>query len=287
MHAFVRAARAFLTAWVGLALLTTLAACSRAETPRPTVVPVTLRIAADDTALPLMQRLAEAYTALNDNVTVRVFPSQPAVFTQLLTAGQIDLVATSRLVEPPNGSAPFWVGDLAMDGVAIIVNAQNPVSSLTLQDVRDIFSGIRGEWRDFGIEGRGIIAVLVRDDGDGTRVAFDKVVMGQMGLTKSGIVLPTAETVINYAALQPDAIGYIPASRLVGLPPTVKPVQIEGQLPTTEALISGNYRLVHTLNVVSASEPQGELRQFLAWALGADGQKMVAGMNFVPTGDIR
>lgn len=261
--------------------------CSRAETPRPTVVPVTLRFAADDTALPLLQRLAEAYAAVDDRVTIRVVPAQPVVFQTMLVADQIDLVATSRLIEPPAGAARFWVGDLALDGVAVIVNAQNPVSGLTLQDVRDIFSGVRGEWRDFGIEGRGVIAVLVRDDGDGMRLAFDKGVMGQIDLTRSGIVLPSSDTVINYAALQPDAIGYIPSSRIPGLPATVKPLEIEGQLPTAETMINGNYRLVRTLNVIAAREPQGELRQFLAWALGIDGQKIVAGMNFVPTGDIR
>ena len=265
----------------------TLAGCSRAETPKPTVVPVVLRFAADDTALLLVQRLAEAYAAVDDHVTIRVTPAEPARFQQMLVAGQTDLVATSRLIEPPAGAASFWVGDLALDGVAVIVNAQNPVSGLTLQDVRDIFSGVRGEWRDFGIDGRGVIAVLVRDDGDGTRVAFDKVVMGQIDLTKSAIVLPTGDTVINYVSLQPDGIGYIPASRLMNLPSTVKPLEIEGQLPTTATLISGNYRLVHTLNVIAAREPQGELRKFLAWALGAEGQKMVAGMNFVPTGEIQ
>ena len=264
-----------------------LSGCNRAETPQPTVVPVVLRFAADDTALPLIQRLAEAYSAVDDNLTIRVIPAQPMTFQQMLVAGQVDLVATSRLIEPPAGARAFWVGDLAMDGVAVIVNAQNPVSGLTLQDVRDIFSGVRGEWRDFGIEGRGVIAVLVRDDGDGTRIAFDKVVMGQIDLTRSAIVLPGGDTVINYTALQPDAIGYVSASRLPNLPDTVKPLEIEGQLPTATAMINGNYRLVHTLNVIAAREPQGELRKFLAWALGADGQKMVAGMNFVPTGEVR
>ena len=121
------------------------AGCSRAETPKPTVVPVILRFAADDTALPLLQRLAEAYAAVDDHVTIRVIPAQPIAFQHMLVAGQIELVATSRLIEPPAGAAAFWVGDLALDGVAVIVNAQNPVSGLTLQDVRDIFSGVRGD----------------------------------------------------------------------------------------------------------------------------------------------
>ena len=276
--------------WViALLISLVLAGCSRVETPKPTVVPVTLRVAADDTALPLVQRLAEVYAAaaIDSNVSVRVVLAQPMTFQQMLVAGQIDLVATSRLIEPPAGAAAFWVGDLALDGVAIIVNAQNPVSSLTLQDVRDIFSGVRGEWRDFGIEGRGVIAVLVRDDGDGTRVAFDKGVMGQIDLTRSGIVLPSSDTVVNYVSLQPDGIGYIPASRLPSLPNTVKPLQIVSQLPTTATVIRGNYRLVSTLNVIAAREPQSELRKFVAWVLGVEGQKIVAGMSFVPTGDIR
>lgn len=275
-------------------LIATLAitSCSRIETPRPTAVPIKLRVAADDATYPLMQRLCEAYTALNENVTFNLVPGNVGTLSQLLFANQADVAAISRLPDRalPGKALPgkdankpdLWLGDLGIDGVAIIVNAQNPVSSLTMQDIRDIFSGVRGEWGDFDIQERGIIAALVREDGDGTRVAFDKTVMGDVGLSKSAIVLPSIETVINYTMLQPDAIGYVSSSRLSSLPATLKPIGIEGITPDRDAISNGSYRLVRTLHLAAPHEPQGEVRKFAAWALGPDGQKIVVAMNYVP-----
>lgn len=256
--------------------------CSRMETPKPTAVPIKLRIAADDATYPLMQRLCEAYTALHENVTFDLVPGNVGMLSQMLYAKQADLAAISRLPDRVTNKPDLWLGDLGIDGVAIIVNAQNPVSSLTMQDVRDIFSGVRSEWGDFDIKERGIIAALVREDGDGTRVAFDKSVMGDIGLSQSAIVLPSVETVINYTLLQPDAIGYIPSSRLSNLPTTLKPIGIEGIMPERETIGNGSYRLVRTLHLASVLEPQGEMRRFAAFALGAEGQKIVAAMNYVP-----
>ena len=265
-----------------IALIVATTSCSRLETPKPTPVPIKLRIAADDATYPLMQKLCEGYTALNENVTFNITAGNVSTLSQLVYARQIDLAAISRLPDKAANKTALWLGDLGLDGIAIIVSAQNPVNSLTMQDIRDIFSGVRGEWGDFDIKERGIIAALVREDGDGTRVAFDKAVMGEIGLSKSAIVLPSIETVINYALLQPDAIGYVPSSRLDKLPAALKPIGIEGITPDRDAIRNGSYRLVRTLHLAAPQEPQGELRKFAAWVLGPDGQKIVAAMNYVP-----
>ena len=265
---------------IALSIIAT--SCSRIETPKPTAVPIKLRIAADDATYPLMQKLCEAYSALNENVSFNIVAGNVGTLSQMVYARQIDLAAISRLPDKAANKPNLWLGDLGLDGVAIIVNAQNPVSSLTMQDIRDIFSGVRGEWGDFDIKERGIIAALVREDGDGTRVAFDKTVMGEIGLSKSAIVLPSIEIVINYALLQPDAIGYVSSSRLNNLPAALKPIGIEGITPDPDTIRNGSYRLVRTLHLAAPQEPQGELRKFAAWVLGPDGQKIVAAMNYVP-----
>ena len=265
-----------------MALSVIATSCSRIETPKPTAVPIKLRIAADDATYPLMQKLCEAYSALNENVSFNIVAGNVGTLSQMVYARQIDLAAISRLPDKAANKPNLWLGDLGLDGVAIIVNAQNPVSSLTMQDIRDIFSGVRGEWGDFDIKERGIIAALVREDGDGTRVAFDKTVMGEIGLSKSAIVLPSIEIVINYALLQPDAIGYVSSSRLNNLPAALKPIGIEGITPDPDTIRNGSYRLVRTLHLAAPQEPQGELRKFAAWVLGPDGQKIVAAMNYVP-----
>jgi ABC-type phosphate transport system substrate-binding protein len=271
-----------------LALTLTLG-CQRAETPKPTPAPVRIRVAADDAALPLVRRLGETYAAQegNDNIYIIVNAARMNEVPDLLYGVQADLAAVSHVPTKGQNRPDFWLGDLAIDGVAMIVNAQNPVNSMTLQDIRDIFSGVRGEWGDFGIPGRGVITVLVREDSDGTRIAFDRVVMGPIALTRSAVMLPSIESVVNYVALQPDGVGYVPSSYTHQLPNTVKVIGIEDQLPTSQAIAGGHYRLVRTINLISLREPQGDLRKFVAWALGPEAQKIVAELNYVPVGALR
>jgi len=263
-------------------LIVLLAACSRAETPRITPTPVRLRLAADDTTRPLLQALTESYSAINPNVFFSIESGGIAQVAQAAYSGQVDVAALSGSPPPNRTGVVPWIGDLAQDGVAIVVSQQNPINGLALQDVRDIFAGVRGEWNDFGIPDRGVIEVTVREDGDGGRVAFDQTVMGKIPLSPSAIVLPSIETVVNYVSARPDAIGYLPTSRITGTAQTVlKAIAIDGLAPTSDNIRNGTYRLTRSLRLLSAREPQGEARRFVAWLLSGEGQRIIASQGFV------
>ncbi len=256
-------------------------ACSRAETPRITPTPVRLHLAADEVTYPLIQALTEAYSTINPNVVFFIEPGSPAEVAQKAYAGTVDLAALAGSVPPsPNGITP-WLGDLAADGVAVVVSQQNPINGLALQDVRDIFAGVRGEWTDFGIPDRGVIEVTVREEGDGGRLIFNQVVMGKIPLSPSAVVLPNIETVVNYISSRPDAIGYLPTSRITGTAQTLlKAIAIDGLPPTSENVASSNYRLSRGLRLIAAREPQGETRRFVAWALSGQGRSIAVAQGF-------
>jgi phosphate transport system substrate-binding protein len=229
-----------------------------------------------------MQALADAYTTRHPHVLFDIQPGNAEMAAGAVYARQADIAVVSRLPVTVQGREPPWIADLAMDGVAVIVNPTNPINNLTLQDLRDIYAGARNRWRDFGIEGLNDIEVAVREDGDGTRSLFDGVVMGHAKLTLTAIVLPSIEVAMNFVAYKPDAIAYVPSARITStVSPVVKVISIEGHPPIREYISTERYPLARMLNLVALAEPQGDLREFVAWVLGREGQTIVAATNYV------
>jgi phosphate transport system substrate-binding protein len=257
--------------------LASVAGCSRVESPRPTPVAVRYHLVADPATLPLLRALANAYADANPHVTLTVESGNAAGVSERLHTGRAQLGAIAQVLDPID--RPWWLVDLAMDGVAVIVHPQNSLSALSTRDARDVFSGVRNQWAEYGVEGIGNIEVAVREDGDASRSVFDRTIMGDARLTLDALVMPSIETMLNYVALKPGAIGYAPAAS-VTRHPVAKALALEGQMPTPENVASGAYPLVRTLHLIAASEPQGELRNFVAWALGPHGHEIAASLGY-------
>jgi phosphate transport system substrate-binding protein len=253
------------------------AGCSRVESPKPTPVPVRYRLVADAATLPLLRALANAYSAANPYVTLTIEAADAATISERLRTGQAQLGAVAQDLPPID--PPWWLADLALDGIAVVVHEQNPVNALSTRDARDVFSGVRNTWQDYGVDGIGNIEVAVREDGDATRAIFDRSVMGDARLTLDALVMPSIETMLNYVALKPGAIGYAPAAS-VARHAVAKAVALDGHLPTPENVASGAYPLVRTVNLIAAGEPRAELRDFAAWALGPLGKDIAASLGY-------
>jgi phosphate transport system substrate-binding protein len=254
-----------------------LAACRRVETPKVTPAPVRVRLGADSAVIPLVRALAQAYQRERPNWAFTFETGNAVVINELASAGAIDLAAVSVLPE----SFKPWFTDLAVDGIAVIVNAANPVNGLTLAEVRDVFAGFRNEWAFFGAQQSGSILAVVREADEGSRAVFDRQVMGDVGVTSSAVVMPTPETVINYVALNPGAIGYVPSGRITAAPqPAVKMLTLDGQAVSVEALANGTYPLRRSLYLVARTEPQGRLREFVTWMFGPDARAITTSLGY-------
>jgi phosphate transport system substrate-binding protein len=259
------------------------AACSRAETPKVTPVTVKLRVAADTAALPLMQALTDAYSTAHPEIIFTIQSGNAQASADRVFAGEADIAAVSLLPPKVEGRATPWMADLAMDGVAVIVNPANPIDSLTMQDLRDIYAGVHNRWSDYGVVGLEDIQVAVREEGDGARATFDSLVMDNTPLTLSAVVMPTVDVAMNFTSLEATAIAYVPTGRITStVTPGVRVIGIDGQLPTPANIASGSYPLTRMLNLIAPGEPEGDLRLFVAWALGDEGQRITKDLNYVP-----
>lgn len=245
-------------------LLWTLAACI----PQPLTVtrePVTLRLVAADSCEPLSEELAAVYEEAHPWVTVQVEVWNSALAERTLRAGGADLALLSWLQETAD-EEPLWSHPFARDGIAVIVHPVTPLTETGLAHLQEIFRGRVQEW------GGMVLTVVSREEGSGTRAAFESAVLGDYDVTPTGVVMPSSEAVVEYVARTPGAIGYVSTLRVDD---HVRVLSVEGALPTSAAVSNGSYPLSHPLYLAAIAEPTGEAREFAQWLLGPEGQAVV------------
>jgi len=271
---------------MGLALIGCAQAATQAPLPALTPVAEHYRLVADDASETLMRSLAREYSRRVNpyaHFTVELIP--PALFVERLRSGQAMLGATSLVPPAPTGLR-WWLADLALDGVVIIVHPANPIASLTLRDLQDIFAGARNRWADYGQEALGDIEVAAREEGNGARALFDQTVMGAQRLTSDALMMPTSQTMLNFVALRTGAIGYASLAGLAAPNPSDKDkpklrvLAVEGVMPEASHFLSGDYPLTRSLYLIALAEPQGELRNFVVWVLGPEGRAVAQSLGY-------
>jgi phosphate transport system substrate-binding protein len=246
-------------------LLTT--ACgATVEPPKP----VYLEAAGSTAMSSLMEELATAFHERHPHMTMDINGGGSTLGRELVAAGQVDLGLTSWTP----GGAPEGTRStvIARDGIALIVHPTNPITGLTLIQAHDLFSGRAIDWGEVGGI-PGLVQVVSREDGSGTRAAFESMVMGEARVTLTALVMPNSQAVVDYVARDPKAIGYVSMGYLNG---EVRAVSVEGLLPTPESASRREYHLTREFVVLSRPDLAPEGRAFLDFVLSPAGQAIVA-----------
>jgi len=142
---------------------------------------------------------------------------------------------------------------------------------LSSQQLRDIFSGDKLLWSEVGGE-EVDIQVLSREDGSGTREAFEEMVMEGRGVTLTAVVIPSNHAVGQFVAENPLAIGY---ASTVDIPPGARHVRIDGVEPDLQAVAQGDYPLIRPFVLVGEGSPADEVQAFVSFVLSPAGQVIV------------
>jgi len=253
----------------GLALLVVflVSACGGTVEPHP---PVHLEMAGSTSMQPLMSELAEAYTGRYDYVTIDIDARGSRSGLEALRDGTVDLALVSRKLrsEEEEGLRPTLI---ASDAIAILVNDGNVVESLTSGQLRDIFSGDILLWSEVGGEEIDI-QVLSREDGSGTREAFEERVIRERRVSLTAIVLPGDQAVGEFVAEHSLAIGYASA---VDIPLGARALRIDGVKPSVQTASEAHYPLVRPFVLVSRERPEDDVQAFVDFVLSPAGQVIV------------
>ncbi|MBN1644342.1 MAG: phosphate ABC transporter substrate-binding protein [Dehalococcoidales bacterium] len=260
--------------------LVTLAGCGgeSATTATKTTTSTTYTLAGtitesgSTTVQPLAERLGAAFTALYPKVTVIIQGGGSSVGIKSATDGTVDIGAASRDLKD---SEKPGLGEtvIARDGIAIIAHSSQTVSNLTKQQIIDIFSGKITNWKELGGADKKI-TVVSREEGSGTRSAFEELVMGSDNKIVDTAILQSSNGAVRTTiAGDPNAIAYLSCGYVDN---AVKVVSIDGVAGTEANVKNGTYKIVRPLLFVTKGQPTGLVKEFIDFCLSDAGQKIVS-----------
>jgi phosphate transport system substrate-binding protein len=225
---------------------------------------------------PFAELLAERYMAEHPHSPpINVQGGGSSAGVQAALSGSAEIGMSSRWLREEEKGLEAMV--MAWDAIAIIVHPSNSLSDLTLEQVREIFAGRVDNWSSLGGEERPI-TVVTREEGSGTRGAFEELAMGEERITLSALRQDSNGAVRVMVAGDPGAIGYI---SLGIVDERVKVLSIEGVRPSPEMVRRGEYGLVRPFLFLVKGKPQGLAKEFIDYVLSPQGQEILEGEGLV------
>jgi phosphate transport system substrate-binding protein len=215
---------------------------------------------------PLLELLADAFTEKYPDVTINISGGGSSAGVTACAAGTVDIGAASREIKMTESDLiPIAI---ARDAVAIVVNAANPVSALTMEQVAEIYAGEITNWSQVGGNDEEII-VVSREEGSGTRDCFESKLMDEYDkeIKADALFYDSNGAIRTKVTSEARAIGYVSLGYVEGM----KTIVINGVECTLENCQSGEYPIVRRLYLLTQELPTGVVKAF-----SEEGQAIVA-----------
>jgi phosphate transport system substrate-binding protein len=250
----------------------------------PSVEQRSISVTGSTTVMPIAQIAADAYMDKHQNDEILVSGGGSSVGIKAVGERTADIGMASRDIKSSEMEQYPDVVEhvIAVDGIALIVNPQNPVSSLTMAEIKAIYKGEITNWKDVGGSDRQIV-VVGRDSASGTREFFYDEVMKKEEFVRTQQELNSNGAVKQTVAQTPDAIGYV---GLGYIDTTVKAISInkDGTLvaPTIDNVKNKSYPIARGLHMYTNGPETGLAKDYLDFLMSAEGQQIVSKEGFVP-----
>ena len=222
--------------------------------------------------------LGEAFEAQNDRVTFTYNPTGSGSGIQAVLEGRCDIGLSSRDLKVEESAQGLTGTVLAYDGIAVIVNPDNPVSELDVDTIARIYTGEITNWKDIGGQDAEIV-LIGREAGSGTRDGFESIT-GTADNGQDRQELTSTGDVITAVSQNPDAIGY---ASLASVKDTVRAVTVGGVAPTEDTVKDGSYVIQRPFVLVTKTDaPLSEAAQkFFDFAISSDAAGLISGAGAV------
>lgn len=194
--------------------------------------------------------LAEQFMNDNSGVTITYDPTGSGAGIEAAGSGTTDIGLSSRALKDAETASGLTGTVLAYDGIAVIVNAENPVADLSVEQITQIFTGSVTDWSELG-GAAGKISCIGREAGSGTRDGFESVT-GTTDACRLDQELTSTGSVIEAVAGNVNAIGYASLSAVEGRD-TVKAVTVGGVACTEQNVLDGSYAVRRPFVLVTKS----------------------------------
>ena len=232
----------------------------------------------------LVPQLAEEFKAKHPDTTFDIAAEGSTTGIAALIDGTAQIGMSSRQVKPAEKTAAQAKGVtfneivVAHDGLGVIVNANNPIASLTKKQVEQIFTGEVTDWSAVGGTG-GKISIYTRNTSSGTYSDWKELAMKKRDYAPTAQKMAGNEQITAEVAKNPNGIGYVGLAYLKA--PGVKAVKIDNKEVNAETVRSQEWAYARPTFFYTNGEPSGTARQFVDFTLGAEGQKIAERVGFV------
>jgi phosphate transport system substrate-binding protein len=179
---------------------------------------------------------------------------------------------------------------IGFDGLAVLVNKNNPINKLTLKQLRDIFMGKITNWKDVGGDNL-VIVILSRESNSGTHMFFKERVLrnndknAKDEFSIHSLMMSSSQAIYDEVLQNPNALGYVGMgfidSRVKALSIAVDD-KSKFVYPNSENVINGLYPISRPLYLYTDGKPSGVIKLFIDYALSYEGQKVILETYFVP-----
>jgi len=226
---------------------------------------------------PLAELLAKAFKTKHSQVNVTIQGGGSSVGTKAATDGTVNIGASSRELTTEE-AAKLKEFVLCKDGIAIIVNPANGVADLTKEQVKNIFLGTITNWKEVGGTDKEI-HVVAREEGSGTRGAFEEMLMGKNNpIVKTAILQSSNGAVMQVVKGDVDAVGFVSFGYLDS---SIKALSIDGVTANAENAKNGSYPVVRPFLFVTNGEPAGIVKSFIDFCLSAEVQDIIIKEGYI------
>jgi phosphate transport system substrate-binding protein len=250
----------------------------------------TVTVKGSDTMVVLGQRWAEEFMKKNPKSVIQVTGGGSGTGISALINGTTDVCEASRAMKDAEkkqlaekAGAPPIETVVAKDGLSVYVNDSNPLTELTMAQLKAIFTGKVSSWKEVGGPDAKIIPYS-RENSSGTYVFFKEHVLENADYTPRAQAMPGTAAVVNAVVKEKFGIGYGGAAYAKGIKvlKIKKDDKAAGILPDDKTIKDGTYPLSRPLFFYTRAKPSADIKAFVDWVLGPEGQGIVTKVGYFP-----
>ena len=223
--------------------------------------------------------LGEAFEGENGGVTFTYNPTGSGTGITAVAEGRCDIGLSSRALKDEEVQKGLTGTILAYDGIAVIVNPENPVSDLDVETIAKIYTGEITNWSEVG-DNNGEIVLIGREANSGTRDGFESITETEEKCKYRQECTSTGD-VITAVASNPGAIGY---ASLASVKDSVKAVSVDGVKPSEKTVKDGSYAVQRPFVLVTKTDVEltESAQAFFEYATSEDANEVISGAGVVP-----
>lgn len=239
-------------------------------------------IAGSTSVQSIAEKLAEHFMQKRPDIKIEVQGGGSSAGVQAALSGAADIGMSSRELKESEAALKKFV--VAYDAIVLIANKNNAVEDVARQDIKKIFAFEITSWKNIkGSSAAGTITVLTREDGSGTRGAFEELVMGTAEIAARALVQDSTGSIREIVSNDIDALGYISFGSLND---KVKALSVDGVKPLMQNFIAGDaasrYKVIRPFLFLTREPPAGAALEFMNYIRSAEGVDIIKKEGLVP-----